>query len=205
MKAQATVLTTLILTATAVAISLALWSLFTSISASQSEAALIALTISRESSRIAIAKLSVVSVDINGTDYYRVLYQVSTLDMQPASIYITILNKFTDKPETVNYTLYSLTTPYSNISNTSTLSKVGSESVSDVPSTYVYIKPPQISEYAMLSLYYKGTVNLTRVYVIGKPTAFIVEVKTSELDNSWIVVFIQVNNKFYQIFAQPVP
>ncbi len=205
MRAQASVLTTLILTATAVAISLALWSLFITISASQSEAALTTLTISRESSRIAIAKLSVVSMSINGTDYYRILYQISTLDAQPASIYIAVLNKFTDRPMPINYTLYLLTTPYSNISNTTTLLRVGSEAVSTVSSTYVYIKPPQISEYAMLSLYYKGNVNLTRIYITGKPAAFVIEVKISELSNPWIAIFIQINNKFYQIFTQPIP
>jgi len=204
-KAQASVLTTLILTATAVAISLALWSLFTSISASQSEAALIVATISRESSRVSIAKLSVVDVSINGAKYYRILYQVSTLDMQPTLIYITILNKFTSEPTPVSYSIYMLTTPYTNISNTSTLLKVGYENIIKTSSTNVYIKPPQINDYATLSLYYEGVVNLTRIYVVGKPLAFVVEVKAEELNNSWITVFTQINNKFYQIFMQPIP
>ena len=205
MRAQASILTTLILTATAVAISLALWSLFTTISANQSEAALVAAAISRESSRVSIAKLSVVSVSINGTNYYRVLYQVSTLDMQPASIYIAILNKFTSEPIPINYSIYMLTTPYTNISNISTSLKVGYGSVVKTSSTNVYIKPPQINEYATLSLYYEGVINLTRIYVAGKPVAFIVEVKADELNNSWVTVFTQVNNKFYQIFMQPIP
>jgi len=205
MRAQASVLTTLILTATAVAISLALWSLFTTISANQSEAALIAATISRESSRVSIAKLSVVSVSINGINYYRILYQVSTLDMQPASIYIAVLNKFTSEPIPINYSIYMLTTSYTNISNISTSLKVGYRSIIKTSSTNIYVKLPQINEYATMSLYYEGVINLTRIYVAGKPVAFIVEVETDELNNSWVTVFTQINNKFYQIFMQPIP
>ena len=205
MKAQASVLTTLILTATAVAVSLALWSLFTSISASQSEAALTVAAISRESGRVSIAKLSVVSVSISGTNYYRILYQVSTLDMQPTSIYIAVLNKFTSEPTPINYSIYMLTTPYADISNTSTLLKIGHGNIIETSSTNVYIKPLQINEYAALSLYYGGVINLTRIYVAGKPSAFVVEVEAEELNDSWITVFTRINDKFYQIFMQPIP
>jgi len=174
-------------------------------SASQSEAALTVAAISRESGRVSITKLSVVSVSINGTNYYRILYQVSTLDMQPTSIYIAVLNKFTSEPAPVNYNIYMLTTPYTDISNTSTLLKVGYGNIIETPSTNVYIKPPQINEYATLSLYYEGVINLTRIYVAGKPLAFIVEVEAEELNDSWITVFTRINDKFYQIFMQPIP
>ncbi|MCD6428657.1 MAG: hypothetical protein J7L12_03470, partial [Desulfurococcales archaeon] len=63
MKGQASVLTMVIMTALALVISLAVWNLFMSTASIQSEEAMTAATLARESARLSVVTLSSVRVN----------------------------------------------------------------------------------------------------------------------------------------------
>jgi len=202
-RGQAAVLTTLLLTAAALAISLALWSYFVSVASVQREQALIASTITRESTRIVLTRISTVSVTVGSERYYRFVYQVSTLDSQPALIYLLILSSFTTTPTPIDFNMYLIRDPYSNITNTSTLTPISDVEFRD--SRYVFIRPINVNEHVELSLYWKGTVGLHKFYMEGPPTAIVVEVRASDLSDAWLVTLIKISNRYYQIGMNPIP
>ncbi len=169
----------------------------------QREQALIASTITRESTRIVLTRISTVPVSINSEQYYRIVYQVSTLDSQPALIYFLVLNSFTTSPEPVGFNAYLTNEPYSNITNTSTLTLIDDVEYSD--SRYVFIRPLNVNEHVELSLYWEGTVGLCKLYMDGTPTAVVIEVRADELSNAWLVMLIKISNRYYQIGMNPIP
>jgi len=201
MRAQALILTTLILTAAALLISLALWNYFSSIANIQGEAALIASIIARESTRIIITKLSSVSVTTD-SNYSRIAYQITTLDYQPALTYLLLLNEYPSNPTPLNITIYSMSDTYANITNTSTLALLNDYELTK--SKNVLIKPLNSNDYAELSIYWKGILKLHKLYLNGTPRVIIIEVKKSLIRNAWLLILIKINNKYYQVNAQAV-
>ena len=203
MKGQATLLTTLLLTATALVISLALWSYFVSITSTQREQAQIMSVIVRESFRVIITKLTSVPVIINGSKYYRIAYQISTADMQPTLIYFLILNYFTTSPSPIDFKLYTMKSPYIDVTNTSTLTPVNT--LETVNSEHIMIRPLNVNEHVELSLYWKGVTSLHRLYIDSPPTVVVIEIPAQQLNNAWLLLMIKVSNHYYQINLNPLP
>ena len=206
MKGQASVLTMVIMTAAALAISLALWSLFMSSASIQSEQALTASTLARESSRVSVVALSLVKVGSSNSTY-RVALQVSTLDYQPATLYLMVLRSVTTSPKPTSFTLYELTSYSADITNASTLTEIpNSTGYTEVAGAdKVLIRPINSNEYAPLSLYYSGSVTLYRLFVSGEPVCVVVEVPADVVSNyAQLVVLIKVNNRYYQINSLPL-
>jgi len=204
LKGQASVLTMVIMTALALVISLAVWNLFMSTAAIQSEEAMTAATLAKESARLSVAALS--SVKVNDT-MYRFAFQFSTLDYQPITVYLLVLTSITSSPKPISFNLYEITTPLADISNDSTLIlRPNTTAYTEVSeSENVLIRPVRSSEYASLSLYYEGSVTLYRVFMTGDPECFVIEVPASAVSNSaQLTVLIKISDKYYQVMALPL-
>ena len=206
MKGQASVLTMIIMTALALIISLAVWNLFMSTASIQSEQALTASTLARESARISVVELS--SVKVNSSNpKYRFAFQISTLDYQPVTVYLMILHSVTTSPKPTSFTLYELAGPSADIANTSTLILVSNSTVNTerANSDNVMIRPVNSNEYAPLSVYYDAQVTLYRLFLTGEPACVVVEVPADIASNyAQLVVFIKISSRYFQINSLPL-
>jgi len=202
-KGQASVLTMVIMTALALVISLAIWNLFMSSAAIQREEALTAATLARESTRISVINLA--SVNVSGA--YRFAFQFVTIDYQPASLYLMVLESVTESPRPMSFTLYEVLRPSADISNSSMLNPVSNTTAHTeaADSEYVMIRPLNSNEYAPLSIYYDSTVRPYRVFLRGEPECYVIEVPSSAVSNqAQLIVLIKISNKYYQITALPL-
>ena len=204
MKGQASVLTMVIMTALALIISLALWNLFMSTASIQSEQALTASTLARESARVSVVALS--SVKVNDTAY-RFAFQTTTLDYQPATIYLMVLYSVTTSPKPASFTLYEVRNSPADISNASTLTLIPNTTAKTetVGVDYVMIRPVNSNEYAPLSVYYASSVTIYRLFLNGAPKCIVVEVPASVVsDQAQLTVLVKISNRYYQIAALPL-
>jgi len=193
-----------IMTAMALIISLALWNLFMSTASIQSEQALTASTLARESARVSVVALS--SVKVNNAAY-RFAFQVTTLDYQPVTIYLMVLYSVTTSPRPASFTLYEVENAPADITSASTLTLIPNTTARTeiAEADYVMIRPVNSNEYAPLSIYYTSSVTMYRLLLNGVPKCIVVEVPTSLVNNqAQLTVLIKISNRYYQITALPL-
>jgi len=204
MRGQASVLTMIIMTAMALIISLAIWNLFMGTASIQSEEALTASTLARETARISVNNLA--SVKVNDTAY-RFAFQFVTMNYQPALVYLMVLRSVTTSPTPVSFTLYEIAGSSADISNTSMLVQIPNSTINTeaISSKYIMIRPANSNEYSPLSVYYDATIRPYRIFLPGEPKCYIIEVPADAVSNyAQLVVLIKISSKYYQITTLPL-